>query len=176
MWDGDVGQIRRFNRTVTQQIGVLNDRFLGRDRPLGHARVLWEVGDDGCEVRLLRARLGLDSGYLSRSLRALEGEGLIEVRSNEHDRRTRVARLTSSGRRERRALDRRSNQAAESLLAPLDPTQRDRLVNAMREVERLLVAASVQIIPVDPEHEHARYCLSEYVAELNRRSSRRVDP
>jgi DNA-binding MarR family transcriptional regulator/GNAT superfamily N-acetyltransferase len=176
MWDGDVGQIRRFNRTVTQQIGVLNDRFLGRDRPLGHARILWEVGEDGCDVRLLRARLGLDSGYLSRTLRALEGEGLIEVRSNDHDRRTRVARLTRSGRRERGALDRRSDQAAESLLAPLDAAQRDRLVNAMREVERLLIAASVQIIPVDPEHEHARYCLSEYVAELNQRSTRRFDP
>jgi DNA-binding MarR family transcriptional regulator/GNAT superfamily N-acetyltransferase len=176
MWDGHVGQIRRFNRTVTAQIGVLNDRFLGRDRPLGHARILWEVGEDGCDVRLLRTRLGLDSGYLSRTLRALEGEGLVEVRSNEHDRRTRVARLTSSGRRERRALDRRSDQAAESLLAPLDPAQRDRLVDAMREVERLLIAASVQIIAVDPEHEHARYCLSEYVAELNRRSTRRFDP
>src|SRR3984885_10346601 len=147
MTDGQVGQVRRFNRTVTAQIGALNDRFLGRDRPLGHARILWEVGEDGCDVRLLRARLGLDSGYLSRTLRALEGEGLIELRSNERDRRTRVARLTSSGRRERRALDRRADQAAESLLAPLDDAQRDRLVDAMREVERLLIGASVRIMP-----------------------------
>lgn len=176
MTDGRVGQIRRFNRTVTAQIGVLNDRFLGRDRPLGQARILWEIGEAGCELRLLRSRLGLDSGYLSRTLRALEGEGLIEVRANAHDRRTRVARLTGSGRRERRALDRRSDEAAESLLAPLDAAQRDRLISAMGEVERLLIAASVQIIPVDPEHEHACYCLREYVAELNRRSPRRFDP
>ena len=176
MTDGRVEQIRRFNRTVTEQIGVLNDRFLGRDRPLGHARVLWEVGEDGCELRLLRARLGLDSGYLSRTLRALQSEGLIEVRAGEHDRRTRVARLTGSGRRERQALDRRSDRAAESLLAPLDDPQRDRLIDAMREVERLLIAASVEIIPVDPEHDDARYCLSEYVAELNRRSARQFDP
>jgi DNA-binding MarR family transcriptional regulator len=176
MAESPVEQIRRFNRTVTEQIGVLNDRFLGRDRPLGHARLLWEIGEAGCELRLLRSRLGLDSGYLSRTLRALEDEGLIEVRADDHDRRARVARLTSSGRRERRALDRRSDEAAESLLAPLDAAQRERLIWAMREVERLLVAASVQIIPLDPDHEHARHCLREYVAELNQRSARRFDP
>jgi GNAT superfamily N-acetyltransferase len=46
----------------------------------------------------------------------------------------------------------------------------------MRDVERLLVAASVRFVAVDPEHRDARYCLSEYVAELNRRSSRGFDP
>jgi DNA-binding MarR family transcriptional regulator/GNAT superfamily N-acetyltransferase len=176
MSDVGVEQVRRFNRTVTAQIGVLNDRFLGRDRPLGQARILWEIGENGCALRLLRARLGLDSGYLSRTLRALEDAGLIELHASDIDRRTRVARLTSSGRRERRALDRRSDQAAESLLEPLNAAQRDRLTNAMREVERLLIAASVQITPVDPEHEHARYCLTEYVTELNQRSTRRFDP
>jgi hypothetical protein len=35
----------------------------------------------------------------------------------------------------------------------------------MYEVERLLTAASVEIVPVDPEHVDARSCLAEYVAE-----------
>jgi GNAT superfamily N-acetyltransferase len=39
-----------------------------------------------------------------------------------------------------------------------------------------LSAASIEIRPVDPEHEDARYCLEEYVAELNRRSERGFDP
>jgi len=46
----------------------------------------------------------------------------------------------------------------------------------MREVERLLVAASVQITSVDPDEPDAKYCLAEYVAELNRRSTRGFDP
>jgi GNAT superfamily N-acetyltransferase len=46
----------------------------------------------------------------------------------------------------------------------------------MGEVERLLTAASAQIVPVDPEHEHARACLELYAAELNHRSSRTFDP
>jgi DNA-binding MarR family transcriptional regulator/GNAT superfamily N-acetyltransferase len=171
-----VEQVRRFNRVVTARVGALNDRFLGRPRPLGEARLLWEIGLDGCEVRLLRSRLGLDSGYLSRLLRSLEAAGLVEVSPSRSDARIRVARLTRAGRRERAALDRRSDELAESLLAPLSTEQQERLVEAMREVERLLVAASVQMTPIDPEHRDARYCLAEYVSELNRRSTRGFDP
>ena len=176
MSDAMVDQVRRFNRVVTERVGALNDCFLGRARPLGEARVLWEIGHQGCEVRLLRSRLGLDSGYLSRLLRSLEGAGLVTVSASRGDRRTRVARLTAAGRRERATLDERSDQLAHSLLAPLSSKQRERLVAAMREVERLLIAASVEIRPVDAEHPDARYCLAEYVAELNRRSTRGFDP
>jgi DNA-binding MarR family transcriptional regulator/GNAT superfamily N-acetyltransferase len=176
MSEAMVDEVRRFNRTVTERVGALNDRFLGRDRALGEARLLWEIGLHGCEVRLLRSRLGLDSGYLSRLLRSLEAAGLVEVAAGESDRRIRVARLTAAGRAERAALDRRADDHARSLLAPLSAKQRERLVSAMREVERLLTAASVQIRPVDPEHRDARYCLAEYVAELNRRSDRGFDP
>jgi len=125
---------------------------------------------------LLRSRLGVDSGYLSRLLRLLEAAGLVEVLPSPTDARIRVARLTRAGRRERAALDRRSDELAGSLLAPLSTGQQKRLVGAMREVERLLVAASVQITAVDPEHPDAQYCLAEYVAELNQRSTRGFDP
>src|SRR3954470_15802717 len=113
-----VDQVRRFNRTVTERVGALNDRFLGLERPLGEARLLWEIGLDGCEVRLLRVRLGLDSGYLSRLLRSLEAAGLVTVTASVGDRRIRVAHLTAAGRAERAALDKRSDNHARSLLAP----------------------------------------------------------
>src|SRR5918999_1152599 len=82
-----VAQVRRFNRTVTQRVGALQDEFLGRGRPLGAARVLWEIGPVGRDVRELRADLGLDSGYLSRLLRSLEAAGLVEVFAATDDRR-----------------------------------------------------------------------------------------
>src|SRR5207249_2066281 len=118
MSEAMVAQVRRFNRTVTERVGALNDRFLGLERPLGEARLLWEIGLDGCEVRLLRSRLGLDSGYLSRLLRSLEAARLVAVTASERDRRIRVARLTAAGRSERAALDERSDALASSLLAP----------------------------------------------------------
>jgi len=171
-----VDQVRRFNRVVTERVGALDDHFLGRARPLGEARLLWEIGLEGCEVRSLRSRLGLDSGYLSRLVHSLEGAGLVEVSPSPADRRIRVTRLTAAGRRERATLDERSDKRAELLLAPLTAEQRERLVAAMRDVERLLTAASVEIKPVDPEQPDAEYCLAEYVAELNRRSTRGFDP
>src|SRR5438270_8097533 len=123
-----VDQVRRFNRVVTERVGALNDHFLGRARPLGEARLLWEIGLDGCEVRLLRSRLGLDSGYLSRLLRSLETAGLVKVSASSADGRIRLARLTGAGRRERSMLDERSDALAQSLLAPLTSGQQERLV------------------------------------------------
>src|SRR5919206_1075525 len=120
MDDDMVRRVRRFNRTVTQRVGALSDRFLARDRPLAEARVLWEIGPDGCEVRTLRNRLELDSGHASRLLRALEADGLVRVEASPEDGRVRVARLTQAGRAERALLDRRSDDLAASLLAPLD--------------------------------------------------------
>ena len=73
-----VQTVRRFNRTVTRRVGALDDSFLGRGRPLSEARLLHEIGRQGADVRDLRARLALDSGYLSRLLRSLEGRGLVE--------------------------------------------------------------------------------------------------
>ena len=75
--------MRRFNRIVTQRAGALDEAFLARGRPLGQARVLWEIGPEGADIRTLRNRLGLDSGYLSRVLAALAADGLVVVRPSE---------------------------------------------------------------------------------------------
>jgi DNA-binding MarR family transcriptional regulator/GNAT superfamily N-acetyltransferase len=176
MGDALVGQIRSFNRTVTQRIGALDDRFLARDRPLAQARLLWEIGTEGCEVRSLRSRLGLDSGHTSRLLRALEAAGLVSVAPSASDGRIRIARLTRAGLSERALLDRRSDELALSIVAPLDPGQRDELIAAMRTVTRLLTRSAIEIRTVDPAGRDARRCIRSYFAELDRRSESGFDP
>lgn len=171
-----VSQVRRFNRIVTQRVGALNDRFLARGRSIGEARLLWEIGEEGRDVRALRLQLELDSGYLSRLLRSLEHAGLVTVGRKGVDKRVRVARLTQSGTAERSVLDQRSDELAASLLTPLSARQRARLVAAMAEVERLLTAAMVEVAPIDPAHPHAQLCLQEYFSELNRRFDTGFDP
>jgi DNA-binding MarR family transcriptional regulator/N-acetylglutamate synthase-like GNAT family acetyltransferase len=171
-----VATVRSFNRTVTEQVGALRDRYLGRDRPLGEARVLWEIGENGCEVRTLRGRLGLDSGYVSRLLRSLEAADLVSVGPSDTDRRVRAVQLTERGRTERALLDRRSDALARSMLESLSGGQRDRLVSAMAEVEWLLTAALIQIDVVDPADTQATYCLGEYFAELDARFDTGFDP
>ena len=171
-----VAQVRRFNRTVTQRIGVLNENFLASERSLGQNRLLWEIGTDGCDIRSLRFRLDLDSGYLSRLLRSLETSGLVVVEQSTTDGRLRTARLTEAGRRELGALDRRSDAAAAAILRPLNGGQRDRLVTAMAEVERLLIASTVEVRECDPRHPDARFCLRTYFAELTQRFVKGYNP
>lgn len=176
MDEAQIRQVRSFNRTVTRRIGVLTDDYLGRGRPLGESRLLFEVGREGATARDLRARLSLDSGYLSRLLRSLEAQGLVRAKPSPGDARVRHVTLTAKGRREVDTLDRRSQAFATSLLEALGPTQRARLVTAMSEVERLMRAAAVVIEPADPLAEDARACIDAYLRELAERFESGFDP
>src|SRR5947209_6680088 len=174
--DTTIAQVRRFNRVVTQRVGALSDQYLSRSRTLGASRMLWEIGIEGCEVRSLRSRLGLDSGQASRLLRALESDGLIELAVSPLDGRVRFARLTELGVAERALLDERSDELARTILDPLDERRRGQLADAMRTVERLITASAVELRIVDPAGADARSSLRAYFAELNRRSEIPFDP
>ncbi|WP_130442725.1 helix-turn-helix domain-containing GNAT family N-acetyltransferase [Kribbella rubisoli] len=171
-----VVEVRRFNRMVTQRVGALQEDYLARGRPLGEDRVLWEIGADGCDVRTLRARLDLDSGYVSRLLRSLTSAGLVQVEPSAADARVRMARLTKKGLAERGVLDARSDDLAASILEPLDERQRAQLTAAMDEVTRLLTASMVRVEVVDPRLPVAQYCLNAYFEELGRRFETGFDP
>ncbi|WFE19973.1 GNAT family N-acetyltransferase [Solwaraspora sp. WMMD937] len=161
--------IRAFNRDVTERLGVLEDRYLARDRPLSLDRLLWEIGTEGIEVRELRSRLGLDSGYTSRQLRALEQEGLVVVSPSEHDSRVRRATLTPSGLAELAVLDRLSDELVGTILAPLTERQRDELATATETVRRLFTASTVAIAAADPSSEPARRAVDAYRRTLDDR-------
>jgi DNA-binding MarR family transcriptional regulator/GNAT superfamily N-acetyltransferase len=171
-----IHQVRRFNRTVAEGIGALDDHFLGLARPLGEARLLWEIGPDGADVRDLRARLGLDSGYISRLLRSLEAQGLVVVRVGTTDRRIRRAVLTKRGLAEHRELDVRSDAVAQRMLDPLSDQQRKTFLSAVADVERLLRASMVHFDVEDPGTATSRWCLAQYFAELNERFDVGFDP
>ncbi|MEZ5137439.1 MAG: helix-turn-helix domain-containing GNAT family N-acetyltransferase [Acidimicrobiales bacterium] len=174
----DVDVVRAFNRTVTEMAGALDEHHLARGRPLGASRLLWEIGLEGdlAEVRALRSRLGLDAGYVSRLLRSLEAEGLVEVVADAADQRARVARLTAAGRRERRELDRLSDDLAGSWLDALDEGRRARMVDAMAEVTRCLRSIAVEIAPEPADSPDAAVCLRRYMAELDERFDIGFDP
>lgn len=169
MQTDQIQQVRLFSRQVTQRMGALQDSYLARGRPLGEARLLFEIGLEGRDVRELRALLDLDSAYLSRLLRSLEAQGMVTLEQQTDDARVRRATLTQAGRAEFSSYDSLSNEVAASILAPLDQRQRTRLVAAMREVRQLLAAASLEIAVVSPGEKDARTCLQSYFAELQAR-------
>jgi DNA-binding MarR family transcriptional regulator/predicted GNAT family acetyltransferase len=176
MPDAAIQQVRRFNRLVTRRVGALDDSYLSRGRPLGEARLLFEIGLAGADARSLRAALDLDSGYLSRLLRALTAEGLVEVAKGQGDARVKRVALTAKGRAEVAAYDRLSDELARSFLAPLAAPERERLLAAMAEVERLMRAGAVVVSREPAGSADAAWCLAQYFAELARRFEEGFDP
>jgi DNA-binding MarR family transcriptional regulator len=170
-----VAVVRRFNRSYTQRIGVLDDSFLGLGMPLGPARLLFEIGVAPATApgllttQTLRARLGLDSGYLSRLLRRLEEEDLVNVTPDPGDRRRRQVSLTEAGRERWNELERRSDEQARLIVDPLTERQRERLARALSEADLLVRAATVRFEPVDPVSLPARDVVGRYFAEIGRR-------
>lgn len=168
-----VSRVRRFNRAVTSAAGALDSSFLGRGRPLGAARVLNAIGQGRSDVGEIRDYLGLDSGLMSRLLRSLEDEGLIETHAHENDARRRLASLTRAGKREFAAYEALSNTQAEGFLAR--NSQREALLAAMDLIASALTRDRIVFTEMDPRSEEARYCLGEYYAELGRRFKQGFD-
>jgi DNA-binding MarR family transcriptional regulator/GNAT superfamily N-acetyltransferase len=161
--------VRSFNRSYTQRIGALEESFLGMGMPLSHERLLFEIGNAAGTVHTLRVRLGLDSGYLSRLLRRLESERLVATTADPGDRRRRRIELTAKGRAHWIELERRSEERARMLVAPLSERQRERLARALAEADLLVRAATVSLETVDPRSEAAREAVRRYFAEIGRR-------
>jgi DNA-binding MarR family transcriptional regulator/GNAT superfamily N-acetyltransferase len=166
MEESQLQSVRRFNRLVTQRVGALEVDYLRRGRPLAEARLIFEISAEGADVRALRCKLGLDSGYLSRLLQSLKTQGLITATKGNGDRRRRNVSLTRKGSAERAAYDRLSDNLAESMLDPPDASEQTRLLAAMGEVERLIRAASVKVATQSPDTADARLCLDTYFREL----------
>jgi DNA-binding MarR family transcriptional regulator/predicted N-acetyltransferase YhbS len=170
-----VAAVRRFNRSYTQRIGVLEDSFLGLGMPLGPARLLFEIGaapattQAPLTTQTLRERLGLDSGYLSRLLRRLAEDGLIHVAPDPADRRRRQVSLTEAGQERWRELERRSIDQAHLIVDPLTERQRERLNRALSEADLLVRAATVTFEPIDSASPAARDVVDRYFTEIGRR-------
>ncbi|WP_374222667.1 GNAT family N-acetyltransferase [Streptomyces spinoverrucosus] len=163
-----VAAFRRFNRYFTRRIGALDDHYLGQNRPLGEARLLFEIGD-GASLRELRARLGLDAGYLSRMAKALEAQGMIRLSVHPADNRLRMIELTPAGREEVREQNRRADALVAGLLDGLTTDQRDRLTEALATTERLLRLAGITVERVDGASPDARAMLDAYAADIDER-------
>jgi len=90
--------------------------------------------------------------------------------------RVRRAKLTRKGLREVARLDRLSDDFAASVLVPLTGAQRDRLIAAMVEVERLMRASAVRIEVGSADAAEAQWCLEQYFRELASRFDTGFDP
>jgi DNA-binding MarR family transcriptional regulator/N-acetylglutamate synthase-like GNAT family acetyltransferase len=147
-FDRRVGDVRHFNRFWTRQIGVLREEYLESPFSLTEVRVLYELAHgEETTASELGEELGLDAGYLSRILRGFEKHGLIHRRPSEADGRRRLLRLTDRGREAFAPLDARSRSEIGAMLGGMSITGQERLVGAMRAIERLLSARPEPVVP-----------------------------
>jgi DNA-binding MarR family transcriptional regulator/predicted GNAT family acetyltransferase len=163
-----IARLRRFNRAVVREAGALDTSFLGRGRPLGAARVLHLVRPEGTDVALIRAKLGLDSGLMSRFLRALEREHLIETATDLADRRRSIARLTAKGEAEVSAYLAIIHAQGSAVLARAG-SRADEVLAAMDLIATILNCDQVEIRPTDPDAPEALDCMRAYFEELSLR-------
>jgi DNA-binding MarR family transcriptional regulator len=162
-----IKRFRRFARSVTTEVGALDDSFLGRGRSLGAARVLNAIGHGRTDVAEVRQYLNLDSGLLSRLLRQLEGEGLITLAPHPTDARARIAALTDMGAAEFAAYEDISDSRARDLFDRHPHPQA--LLDAMDLIASALGRDRIRTEVQDPRAPQALFCLQEYYAELGRR-------
>ena len=162
---------------MTQRVGALHDHYLARDRPLGASRLLWEIGERGCDVRAPpgppRARCRLREPTAA----ALESEGLIEV----VPARARPSRPHGPADPARSCRTASCSTAAAMPWPPRcsNPCHRRNVTSWSTRwscVDRLLTAALVRIDVVDPADGPARACLQAYFAELDDRFDTGFDP
>jgi DNA-binding MarR family transcriptional regulator/GNAT superfamily N-acetyltransferase len=137
--DGQIAQIRSFNRFYTKQIGLLREQFLETRFTLTQARVLYELGRNSpLSSTALIAELGLDKGYLSRLLKGFEMQGLVKRASSSEDGRVSHVSLTAKGRREFEHLDQRSRDEIDGMLAAMSQPQRAQLSAGLKAVREAM--------------------------------------
>jgi DNA-binding MarR family transcriptional regulator/predicted GNAT family acetyltransferase len=160
-----IARLRRFNRVVTREIGALDTSYLGRGRPLGAARVLQLVRADGTDVADLRQRLDLDTGLLSRLLRSLEREGLVQVVPDPADRRRRIARLTPAGQAEMQVYDALGHAKAQEVFERAGQ-RRDEVIAAMDLIATVMLRGDTRITDADPGDPAVLHCTAAYRDQL----------
>jgi DNA-binding MarR family transcriptional regulator/GNAT superfamily N-acetyltransferase len=138
-----IAAVRRFNRFYTQHLGVLADGWLDSPFSLAEARVLYEIHlrRSATATDVGRA-LGLDAGYLSRILHRFQKLGLIRRETSPSDGRQSFLSLTTRGREAYAPLESRTKRDVGAMLKRLAQSERDRLISAMHDVERIIAPES----------------------------------
>lgn len=160
----DIDRLRRLNRIFSRQSGALHTSFLGRGRPLNTARVLNAIGQGRTQVSDIRDYLSLDAGLLSRLLRSLEAEGLIEMRAGKTDARRKEACLTEAGRAEFEVYEELSNAQAERVLQ--NYPDHEAFLKAVDLVASVFGQAEVDVVDVDVEDPRFISCMQQFAKDV----------
>jgi DNA-binding MarR family transcriptional regulator/GNAT superfamily N-acetyltransferase len=137
--EGQIAAIRSFSRFYTRKLGIIEPKLLHSPWTLQEARIIYEIAQhEGCTATDLTRALGLDPGFLSRTLQALQRRQIVTRRPSKADARANELALTAKGRAAFAELDSRSRNEVADLLGTLDDRQREAVVQAMTTIAHTL--------------------------------------
>jgi DNA-binding MarR family transcriptional regulator/GNAT superfamily N-acetyltransferase len=166
-----ISAIREFNRFYTARLGLLRKRHLDGEFSLTEARILYEIGArPGLTASSLRKTLGLDAGYLSRTLALLTRRKLVRQTASKQDGREKLLTLLAAGNSAVVWINEKSALQIRELLANVNSTDRDRLLNSLANIRSILDAPekpSVRIVRLSKANRDAIQLLQEYYAAVS---------
>jgi DNA-binding MarR family transcriptional regulator/GNAT superfamily N-acetyltransferase len=137
--EGQIAAVRGFTRFYTRKLGIIEPKLLDSAFTLQEGRIMYEIAHrQACTATDLSRGLGLDPGFVSRSLQALQRRQIVTRRPSKTDGRINEISLTAKGRTAQAELERRSREEVGQLLTGLDEAQRAAIVGAMTTIERTL--------------------------------------
>ncbi|HEY4203604.1 MAG TPA: helix-turn-helix domain-containing GNAT family N-acetyltransferase [Xanthobacteraceae bacterium] len=140
--EDQIAAIREFNRFYTRKLGIIEPKLLHSAWSLQEARLIYEIGQrQTCTATDLVRALGLDAGYVSRTLQMLQRRQIVSRKPLKTDRRATEISLTAKGRAAFTELDGKSRDEVGKLLDLLDEADRAAVVQAMAKIEQTLEPA-----------------------------------
>ncbi len=166
-----ISAVREFNRFYTARLGLLRKRHLDGEFSLTEARMLYEIGaNPGLTASSLRNTLGLDAGYVSRSLAALSRRKLLRQGTSKNDGREKLLTLTVAGNRAVTWLNKKAAGQIRELMANISLTDRDVLLDSLAKVRALLgepEAEGVRVVRLSQSNVDAVRLVQEYYEAVN---------
>jgi DNA-binding MarR family transcriptional regulator/GNAT superfamily N-acetyltransferase len=158
--------VREFNRIYTARLGLLRKRHLDGNLSLTEARILYEIGaSSGLTASCLRDTLGLNAGYISRSLALLTKRKLVLQTPSKQDGREKLLMLSPAGESTVAWLNEQSALQIQGLLANVNSTDRDALLDSFSKIRSILSkpkGRSVRIVRLSKSNDDAIRLLQEY--------------
>jgi DNA-binding MarR family transcriptional regulator/GNAT superfamily N-acetyltransferase len=134
-----IAAVRRFSRFYTRKLGIIEPKLLDSPWTLQEARIIYEIAErQTCTATDLVRALGLDAGYLSRTLQTLQRRQIVARKPSRTDRRAAELALTAKGRAAFAELDGRSRSEVAGLLGKLETADRTTVIAAMTAIEQAL--------------------------------------
>ena len=76
--EGQIAAVRGFSRFYTRKLGIIEPKLLDSPWTLQEARIIYEIAArKSCTATVLVGALGLDAGFLSRTLQAMQRRRIV---------------------------------------------------------------------------------------------------